>query len=467
VVAMNGRYIATSIMIALVLLSVIPVGMISFASAEGNTSITRVRAEKMLNITNRTLFILTSRGINVTREWNLFNEAMTAYMNGDYNKTIQIIHAIFKELRNDVKPIMKNATYNKSAEEKIKALEYFINTSKLPENIKRELLSKISSIPLNKISRADIQDIVRSIHKLYSERQRILIKAQVEKHLSLMMKKGLKLNSNLTSIIQINETDVNETIQTLVSTLMSYNLTPEEVLAILRSLHHVNNFVWRKSMTTSGIGQLQEMKRIFFEINNIKRQVSHISDPSRRAIFNKLINETNDLYFTSISTIRMWMKGYNVTRNITEINHKSEMIVKEITSLENSRNLSRHDLLILGKIKNIVITITNIINTITIPRKMVIYGVIASIPNNETLVVVGYPIWWMPQPINQNTMLWYPIPILRMYLVNISNATIHGKPEVGMYAIITGKIVGFKNHVVLVDASEVYIGKVFFVIMKK
>ena len=69
-----------------------------------------------------------------------------------------------------------------------------------------------------------------------------------------------------------------------------------------------------------------------------------------------------------------------------------------------------------------------------------------------------YPIKPLPTRVVPPTWKLIPIPILRVYKVGISNATVIGKPRIGSNVVIIGKLTGIdpETGLLLIKAEKVF-----------
>ena len=465
---MKGRVrVAGIALLILVALSALPYTLAWSGGGCGDAG----RAEQVLTTATAIVNRLDAMGFNVSESRELLLLARKAYDAGDYNETVELSIRALSALE----PVLSQSPHKLSAD-RLAVVENLTMKMRMPEDVKSRVLAELEAARANT---SDIHHVIRKLHVLMAEHSKRVKETVIMKSIE----RAVTRNQAVLSVLEANlEKMSGERLNlsypgaTPVQLLPVSKLTPVQAAALIRAL---NELVGRVEANSSKIltqytsfykasipPVLMDIRRVGAEIQEARAEAVQIQDKDVAGKLLILLDREMDADRLLLVAARTAMIGGDPTPITATVEKRMNSVLAAVKTLEkeNLTNQEMHLLQTVEKIANELIEIAERI--VPAPHEVTIVGVIAWIPDNKTLIVVGYrlvPI--RPGPITIQERSYVVFPVLQIYKVDISKAVVKGKPEVGRHVLVVGRPAGVDPElgIPVVIAEKVIVSR-FFVI---
>ena len=469
------------VLMALIAASVLPLAAMAQDNGAAG-SVWQLRAERMLNITEKTINVLKAEGLNTSAAENLLAQAKDAYSQGDYNMSFQLAVQALNSLRQDLSKLKTPSNETNATgltAERVEEIIGFINQSHMPEDVKARITARLTALAKNgSLTNETLEEILEEAEGNYTGWARSVA---LQKMIFRLNAENSEILANLTEIytgILGNET-VNVSLGNMTQLLHLENLTPEEIVSILQGLHKLANFMHanQNRIHDRDAGYIQTIyapaKGVLHstgnQLDNVERMVQNtVSDEQRKNTYLEIIG----LLRNATTYLKEGLAGIatdpNATMKLEMARNLTDQAVNMLDQLQGNVPPSEHA--ILNQLTSIVQNLQDLVDSIPQGEvRHVVVGVVVW-EENSTLVVAGYDFTiFNPKepttPIHMPIWKWMPvIPVIHVYVVNASNATIVGNVSVGVTVYVMGEITGHTSEgAYLVDATMVSAGPIYWV----
>lgn len=332
------------------------------------------------------------------------------------------------------------------------AVEKFLEKSRLPEDVKRRVREALAE---------DGDEVPAKLKRIIQERQRGLLLEKLREHLARK--------------IGVDPAEA----QSLAALLESLGAVRGAV-SVLKGLHGLSvayaNIAEDVPAALQSRKELMEIWRLLSEAKSLVKSVR----AEYRAAFYEILSLLEKAYKLLYTAVVASYYGDDVSQTLSELRDTVKAAMEKIEQMrsERGKELSKLELRVLELMETVAKKMLAAADSV-FPGdgRFTLFGVIAWIPDNETLIVVGADRRIIIQELaarNVSSEVYPPplpapptppkLPMLRVYKVDISNAKVFGEPAVGAPVLVIGRYAGIDPElkIPIIRAEVVYV-KVFVI----